>query len=68
MKAKIKKPMISRLNKRQRKGGDELYCSNVNDGIDFTPKPEEIEGILKYMDALEAKEVNPTQGVYSEGK
>jgi len=55
MRSKIKKPFSSRMNKKQRKGGDELYCSHVNDGFDFTPKPEEIKGILKYMDNLEKR-------------
>lgn len=51
---KIQKPMSFRMTKRQGREGL-LPGEGCDDGIDFTPKPEEIPGILAYWERLEAQ-------------
>lgn len=58
MKSKIKKNIMLRVPKWMRLKG-EGFCTDwtkVSDGFDFSPKPEELKGVLKYMDELEARE------------
>lgn len=57
MKGKIKKNIMLRVPKRMRQN-HYGYCTDwakISDGFDFKPKPEELKGILKYMDKLEDK-------------